>query len=313
MKLSWKGCFYAIASGVFFGVIPILILSVTRSGSASSAFCIMMRMAFAAVLLLPFTIRRIKAHPISRSTVKDMLIAALLMSCTSILLYTAYQFIPSGIGITLHYTYPLVILLLNVLLFHNRFSRVTMWAMAVSLLGVILLCDTSILPSNAWVGISLALCSSATFTAYFLWLEKRRLGELDPLLFAEILTTFNTCFLLCYVLLTAQTKVTFSLGMAVSLGLTGVAAILAVTTQALAIKHIGSVYTSILGTLEPIVCALGSALVLHDQISVRTVGGRRSSSFTARPLRPKVSKYSPGRRKANQTSPRHISVRARQV
>ena len=53
-------------------------------------------------------------------------------------------------------------------------------------------------------------------------------------------------------------------------GFVGIGAIL---TQILAIKYVGSVRTSILGTLEPIVCTIGSALVLRDAISFRTILG----------------------------------------
>ena len=273
MKLSGKGLFFAISAGIFFGVIPILILGVTRNGSASSAFCIMIRMAGGSVLLLPSTFTRFCSRPISKKIVRDIFIGSAFMSCTSILLYAAYEYIPSGIGITLHYTYPLVIMLVNVLLFHVHFSPATKAAMVISLLGVILLCDNSILSPGSWIGILLALCSCLTFTIYLLWLERRHLGNVDPLIFAQLLTAFNTVFLLGYVLVTDQLYVKLSLGVLIPLACTGVIAVLAVTTQALAIKYTGSVYTSILGTLEPIICTLGSALVLHDKVSFRTLSG----------------------------------------
>ena len=57
------------------------------------------------------------------------------------------------------------------------------------------------------------------------------------------------------------------------IGLGGLISVLAILTQILAVRQAGSVVTSILSTLEPIVCAIGSALVLREAISARTVLG----------------------------------------
>ncbi|MBQ5535846.1 MAG: hypothetical protein IIU01_03730, partial [Oscillospiraceae bacterium] len=52
------------------------------------------------------------------------------------------------------------------------------------------------------------------------------------------------------------------------IGLGGLISVLAILTQILAVRQAGSVVTSILSTLEPIVCAIGSALVLAAVILV---------------------------------------------
>ena len=76
-----------------------------------------------------------------------------------------------------------------------------------------------------------------------------------------------------YNLISDQLDIKFSAKVAVILLLVGFVGIGAILTQILAIKYVGSVRTSILGTLEPIVCTIGSALVLHDAISFRTILG----------------------------------------
>lgn len=273
MKLSFQGFFYATIAGVFYGIIPLLILGITRSGAATSSFCIMMRMLVASLLLLPSCIKRIKKEPIPPRFLKDTLVAAILMSCTSILIFGAYQYIPTGIGITIHYTYPLVIMCASVILFHARVSRRTVFAMLISLLGIVLLCDSSSLSDGAVTGIIMALCSSGTFTAYLLWVEQRRLGDADPIVYTAVMAGLSAMIHLVYNLLTGGIHVTFSMGTVSIFLLTGILGILAVLTQALAVKFAGSVYTSILGTLEPIICTLGSALVLHEHISARTLVG----------------------------------------
>lgn len=63
MKASAKGYVSALLSGALFGVIPILILNISRNGSVSNSFCIMARSFIAGVALLPVAFSRIKKHP----------------------------------------------------------------------------------------------------------------------------------------------------------------------------------------------------------------------------------------------------------
>ena len=127
MDQRLKGYFYAIISGVFLGLVPLAILSVTRSGAAESSYCIMIRMLVAAVLLLPLSIPRMKGEVNGKFALR-MAISAFFMSITSVLLYTSYSYVPSSIGITLHYTFPVIILLASVLIFRQKISRATIIA-----------------------------------------------------------------------------------------------------------------------------------------------------------------------------------------
>ena len=87
------------------------------------------------------------------------------------------------------------------------------------------------------------------------------------------MSLFDTGDMFIYNLISDQLDIKFSAKVAVILLLVGFVGIGAILTQILAIKYVGSVRTSILGTLEPIVCTIGSALVLHDAISFRTILG----------------------------------------
>lgn len=273
MNASGKGYVYALLSGALFGVIPILVLTISRDGSISNSFCIMIRSLIAGTVLLPAACGRIKKQPLSKENLRDIVISALAMASTSILLFTSYQYIPSGIGVTLHYTYPMVVLVLSALLFRVQIRIKTIMAMLISLLGIVLLCDASVVGGNALLGIVLALCSSLTFASYLLWNERRKLAMLDSIVFVSFMSLFDTGDLFIYNLITNQLDITISGKIVLILLLVGFVGIGAILTQILAIKYVGSVHTSILGTLEPIVCTIGSALVLHDVIRFRTILG----------------------------------------
>lgn len=273
MKKSAKGYICAILSGAFFGTIPLFVLGVSGSGAATNAFCVMARMLLAGLMLLPFAIGRIRKQPPDKKNGGNLVVSACALAATSVLLYTAYQYIPSGIGITLHYTYPLVVMLISILLFHVRVDSKTVVAMMGSLIGIVLLCDVSRLSEDAPLGILLALLSSLTFSIYLIWNERRGLAKMDPIVFVTVLSLMNAALIAIYNLATDQLRLTLSPRIAFLLICTGALDIGAIFTQILAIKYVGSVYTSILGTLEPIICTIGSALVFHDIITGRMVFG----------------------------------------
>lgn len=273
MKVSGKGYVYALLSGALFGIIPILVLNISQDGSISNSFCIMVRSFIAGIVLLPVACSRIRNQPLSKEKIRDIAFSGLAMASTSILLFTSYQHIPSGIGVTLHYTYPMVVLILSTLLFHVHIGIKTVIAMLISLIGIVMLCDASTLEGNVLLGVSLALSSSLTFAIYLLWNERRKLAMLDSIVFVSLMSLFDTGDMFIYNLVSNQLDIKFSANVALILLLVGFVGIGAILTQILAIKYVGSVRTSILGTLEPIVCTIGSALVLHDAISFRTILG----------------------------------------
>lgn len=273
MKASGKGYIYALLSGALFGIIPILVLNISQNGSIPNSLCIMVRSFIAGIVLFPAACNRIKKQPLSKETIRDIAFSGLAMAGTSILLFTSYQHIPSGVGVTLHYTYPMVVLILSAILFRAHIGMKTVIAMCISLIGIVMLCDASTLKGNILLGVSLALCSSLTFAAYLLWNERRGLAMIDSIVFVSLMSLFDTGDMFIYNLISDQLSIEISAKVLLILLLVGLAGIGAILTQILAIKYVGSVRTSILGTLEPIVCTIGSALVLHDTISFRTILG----------------------------------------
>lgn len=117
MSRSMKGTLCAFLSGPLYGIVPILILSVTRVEAITNTMCLFWRMLFAAVLLLPFSISRIRKEKPDWDMIRKTIVSSILMSGTSLLLYSSYSWIPSGIGTTIHYTYPLFVLCISVVFF----------------------------------------------------------------------------------------------------------------------------------------------------------------------------------------------------
>lgn len=270
MSRSGKGYFFAIMSGLIYGIIPLAILSVSRAHAASSAFCLTARMVIGFLLLLPLALKRARTTERPPHCWPKTVVAALLGTATCVLLYACYEYIPSGIGITIHYLYPACCLLFNVIFFKEKVARATVIALILSVAGVALMCDPQALPEGAWKGLVLAFVSALCCGLTFLYLEKSGLADEDTPVYCDRQLLFSSIFLSAYVAFRGELHAEWSPAVIFCLIAAGVLGLIALLIQLKGIELVGADITTILATLEPITLAVGGVLLLGDKLSVRS-------------------------------------------
>ena len=264
------GYFYAVAVGVICGIVPVIIQKVLTQDPIPRATALFIKFVVSSIILLPFAAPKIKKVQFPKGFSWKLPIAALFYVATLIFLYESYRYIPTGIGVALQYTFPLFTMGFSVLFFRFRCTKQSVLAMILSLAGAMLLSSGSLDTDDAYIGIILGIGCALSYAAYFLWMEHQQLADMDTTVFVTLKTCASTVLFFLYVLVTDQ--LTFSISLQTFLGLTlsGVCTILAGICLTLAIRHIGSVHTSILGAIEPIVCAIAGFFVLGETISLRS-------------------------------------------
>lgn len=267
------GFFYAITQGMLFGLVHILIQSAVRTADISNSMGLLIRFFLSSVLLLPAALRRIRCCPLPRGILWKVGLAALGMLGTTLLLYSSYRYISTGMGVTLHYIYPIVTMVISVLFFQTKLNGQMILSIGMSFLGIIFLCDLGGMGASALLGVCLAVTSAVTFSAYLLWVEHQNLNALDPIVLTALISGFNSLGLVAYNVVQGTLTLALPLESVLLLVVSGVVGVLAMLTLNLAIKYAGAVYTSILGTLEPITSTIGGALVLHETIHGTTILG----------------------------------------
>ncbi len=264
------GYFYAIAVGVICGIIPVIIQKVLTQDPIPRATALFIKFAVSSIILLPFAAPKVKKVRFPKGFGWKLPIAALFYVATLIFLYESYRYIPTSIGVALQYTFPLFTMGFSVLFFRFRCTKQSVLAMILSLVGAMLLSSGTLDSDRAYIGIILGIGCAVAYAAYFLWVEHQQLADMDTTVFVTLKTCVSVVFFFLYILVTKQ--LTFSISLQTFLGLTlsGVCTILASVCLTLAIRHIGSVHTSILGAIEPIVCAIAGFFVLGEAISLRS-------------------------------------------
>lgn len=98
----------------------------------------MVHMFFAGVFLLPFFVQRFCSAHLTKQFLCKTLPAGVFLTSATILTYTALDTLLAGVGIALHYTYPLVVMVLSVLLFRACITLRAVTALLISLVGMLL-------------------------------------------------------------------------------------------------------------------------------------------------------------------------------
>ena len=264
------GYFYAVAVGVICGIIPVIIQKVLTQDPIPRATALFIKFTASSIILLPFAAPKFKKVQFPKGFGWKLPIAALFYVGTLIFLYESYRYIPTGIGVALQYTFPLFTMGFSVLFFRCRCTKQSVLAMILSLVGAMLLSSGTLDSDRAYIGIILGIGCAIAYAGYFLWVEHAKLADMDTTVFVTLKTCVSTALFFLYILVTKQMIFSISLQTLLGLILSGVCTILASVCLTLAIRHIGSVHTSILGAIEPIVCAIAGFFVLGEAISLRS-------------------------------------------
>lgn len=202
-------------------------------------------------------------------------VLGILMAFSSLSLFESYKFINSGVASTLLFVYPILVALLMIFFFHEKFKYTVAVCLLLMCSGLALLMKT---PSGETLnpyGCLLVMVSALTYALYIIIVNV-----------SHVVRNIPTTKLLLYVLLwgcvvflamipmgsplSVPTKATGWLNLA-ALAIIPTVFSLACTTRA--IQLIGSTPTAILGALEPVSAVILSVLVLEQTITTRDIWG----------------------------------------
>ena len=191
---------------------------------------------------------------------------------TPLLLFAAYNHIPSGTATVLHFVYPALTVVAGALFLRQRVNWKIWLSVAVCMAGIALFYDPA--QGVNWQGGALAVGSGATYTAYILLLSAFRYKEIAGFRFGFWVALCNSVILLLVCLASGQLQLPTTLagwGYGLLLALVVNAGAMVLFQQG--IRMVGSQRAAILSTLEPIVSVIVGAAVFHEVVGVRTVIG----------------------------------------
>ncbi len=272
-RMRRKGVVYAVLSAVIFGTSPIFFKTIAANGINTTTH-IVVRCAI--TMLLAAVLAAANKQPIllKGRLLRDALLAFIAgQGVTAILLNSSYAYLPAGMATSLHFVYPSVVMLVCVLLFRERVNAFKLFALALSMVAIVLMTDRK--ANGQLAGIVLALASGCSYAFYILFLERTPLKDLPVWTF-----TFWGSFgcLVAGAILGVSTNtldLSGATGKSVSLMLVMVPlqSILAVRLFQLGVRYTGSTAAALLSTMEPVTSAVLGIVLLHESLGALKLVG----------------------------------------
>jgi drug/metabolite transporter (DMT)-like permease len=273
-KILIRGIIYAIISSITFGLLPLFSIPVKAQGMSSEAL-MFYRFLFSMIIYGAYLYFRKANFRISRKNIRDIiLIGGAGYGLTGLTLVSSYDYIPSGIGTTIGFQFPVMIAIFMWLFYKEKLQKSIYISLVLSLLGVFLL---SYSPNHGMVslyGIFLLTITNLMYSMYIIGVNKSSMKEVD----SSVLTFYVICIsmILCLSLsLIRGTLIPIPSFEAAGniLFMSIFSTIIANLTLILAIKAIGSTITALLSPLEPVTAIIIGIIVFNEIINTQIIIG----------------------------------------
>ena len=267
-----KGIGATLISAVYFGFVPLLMKTVYASGgnSFTAAF---LRFAFSIPLLYIFAKSRGIDLRISLNELKHFIIMTVFgYAGTTILIFSAYNFIPTGMATTIHFLYPTFTVVGLMLFFRENIKPLKIVCVVLCLVGVMLFNQSG--GEISVVGILLALCSSMTYAFYTIYLSKSILRDMEPPKRLLYMHSIGTVMMGIIGLISGRLEFTMApLGWGIMFLTANLTCFIGAMLYQIGVKHIGSANAAMLSTFEPITSVIVGVIAYNEAMTLRIVLG----------------------------------------
>ena len=270
------GFLYGLLSSAAFGLIPLFSLPLLRAG-LSVQTALAYRFSIAALALWP--ILRLRGERFALRGIDLCKLAGLSLAYMVAVLFffESFYHLPSGIAATIQFLYPVMVMLIMIAFFHERFYWNVGLAVALALGGVALLSVAGPQSGAATVsfwGVCLGLLSGLSNGLYMIGLQVARIPNLSGLVMTFYIMAFGALIAMADGLLRGSLQWLDTGPELVSATLLAlVTAVFSNLTLILAIRRIGSTLTSVLGVMEPLTAVAVGILVFGEPFTMPLAAG----------------------------------------
>lgn len=261
---SIKGLIYGIITSVTFGLIPLFTLPLMKQGMTLDSI-LFYRFLFATIALGIMMKVKKESFAIKWKDLPLLIVLSAYYMCSAQFLFWGYDFMGAGVATTLHFTYPVFVTLLMLILFREKASWVTWLAIILAVYGVARLSIGGEEHKFSFFGVGIVLLSALGYAAYITTVNKSHLSTMHNRKLAFYVFVFTTLLFVGKVSVTQTLQPIPDIMSGVNLILLAVLpTVISNITLLLAVHHIGGTLTSVLGALEPVTAVCIGAFVFGE-------------------------------------------------
>lgn len=273
MKL--KGFLLAAIAAATYGTNPAFALPLYSAGMNANSV-LLFRYALGLPLLAAMIFYRGRNLRLELRQLLPVAILGLLMAVSSLTLFESYNYMNAGVASTLLFLYPIMVALIMVIGFHEKFRVTTAICLLLMCGGLALLMKPGNGFSVSMTGFLLVMLSALTYAIFLVMTNVNKTISGVPtltLMFYELLfgSLFYLLLIPCGFTLTmpGQTLEWVNLG-----ALAILPTVVSLSCTTIAIQCIGPTPTAIFGALEPVTAVVLSITILNQPMSApELIGG----------------------------------------
>lgn len=264
------GIYLGLLSAAAYGLIPLFTLPLLDRGIPAETI-IVYRFVIATIAMFPIVFFQKHSLKLSKSAFLRLAVLSGSYLFAVIAFFHSFRYLPSSIAATIQFLYPVMVMLIMILFFHEKFRWLVALAVALGLGGVIFLSlgatppDNPEIPGHILWGVSLSLLAGLGNSLYMVGLQIIKLPRMDGLVITFYVMVFGTFYaFLNAVACDALVIIDSFYELLLAFLLAVVTAVISNLALVLAIKRIGSTLAAILGVMEPLT-AVGIGVTVFNE------------------------------------------------
>lgn len=258
------GAVSVIISAVLFGTMPLLAKIAYQHGS--NAYSVAFGRFFFGSILLFLIISAIPGGSIKIEGrhLRQILKLSVFYALVPVLLYESYEYIDSGLATTLHFTYPVAVIIILAVLFGIKPDKKQLLCALLCMGGILLLYTPN--GQVSVKGILLAVASGLLYSLYIVLLGKSEIKVIAPLTLAFWLSLFSSAEIGVISILSGKMQLQMDTGGWIAeIVLALFATVFALVLFQKGLFLCGEVKASLLSTFEPLT-GIVIGLLIFDEI-----------------------------------------------
>ncbi|WP_301705415.1 DMT family transporter [uncultured Parabacteroides sp.] len=259
-----KGFAFGILTSATFGLIPLFTLPLMAKGMQFDSI-LFYRFLFAALALTGIMAAKKESFHVEKREIPVLVLLGFFYTASAMFLFWGYNFMSAGIATTLHFTYPIFVTLIMLLVFREKTSWITLMAIVLAICGVARLSINEGEMKLSAVGVFIVLLSAVGYALYIATVNKSRVQRMT----GRKLTFY--VFIVSTILFAIKAgtnegiqPVPDIMSLVNLILLAIVPTVISNITLVLAVHNIGGTLTAVLGAVEPITAVCVGVLVFSE-------------------------------------------------
>lgn len=268
-----KGFAFGILTSATFGLIPLFTLPLMAKGMQFDSI-LFYRFLFASLALTGIMVAKKESFHIEKREIPVLVLLGFFYTASAMFLFWGYNFMSAGIATTFHFTYPIFVTLIMLLVFREKTSWITLMAIALAICGVARLSIGEGEMKMSALGVFIVLLSAVGYALYITTVNKSRIRNMTGRKLTFYVFIVST---LLFAVKAGTNEGIQPIPDAMSflnlVLLALVPTVISNITLVLAVHNIGGTLTAVLGAVEPITAVCVGVLVFGEPFTPNLATG----------------------------------------